>query len=605
MTPPIAFLLGLLTVAAHCELDHSLPGASTLDGVLMWSLTLVVPWLLVTLAQNAIVLRLVQGQRSKRLLPLPPPRSLKWLSMAALPLSLHALFAFGHYGEAVERLFPNSHTLRYLAYLAPLYVGELPRLWVATMVDALLEAGVPPTDYRISPQLLPRRADVWPSFRLRLGWPLLMLLPLVLLGLSLDVLALNRELYATVLATMAGRTCGMVLFVFATAAVLPFWFRFAFGLHRTIPEPSGGVLRRAVGEFGFSQRRLFVLPTGRRAINAMMVGPLPIGRLLCLTDGLLATLDVRSLTGVLAHEVGHARMGHPGILLMLAVLMPLMLFAPLQLLDADQLNVLAQAAILVGFVVALWLAVRTLARRFEFEADVASVRALGAGPCSDALRTVSQIALPPPKTLRSKAFSVHPDESKRLEVMERYENDAGFRQRFDRGTRRVRVGIALALLAATGVGAYFWRVDWAFERIAVAFYAGHYDEVRGSIDELGPIAELPIRWRRIMADLDEESRCALELAPTASSSVAWAETAAALRAGAWQRGVATLLDRGPAAARAWMSLAITAEDDPGTTRLAVYEWCHAASVDDADRVLALGEIIRRRGVPLELQPAFR
>ena len=105
---------------------------------------------------------------------------------------------------------------------------------------------------------------------------------------------------------------------------------------------------------GFSPKRVFVLPTGMRSVNAMMVGPLPVGRLLCLTDGLLSTLDNSSLTGVLAHEVGHARMGHPGLLMLLAVVVPMMILSPLRLLEMDEADVTLQAVAIIGIMLLFW-----------------------------------------------------------------------------------------------------------------------------------------------------------------------------------------------------------------------------------------------------------
>ncbi|HIE72501.1 MAG TPA: hypothetical protein EYP98_21375 [Planctomycetes bacterium] len=155
----------------------------------------------------------------------------------------------------------------------------------------------------------------------------------------------------------------------------PRWFRIAFGVISTLPEPTGTILRKTATMLGFSPKRVFLLPTGMRSINAMMVGPLPVGRLLCLTDGLVSALDSSSLTGVLAHEVGHARMGHPGLLMLLAVVVPLMMLSPLRLLDVEEIDVTLQAVAILLIMLVLWFGLRTLARRFEHEADVSSVRA--------------------------------------------------------------------------------------------------------------------------------------------------------------------------------------------------------------------------------------
>lgn len=599
MTLPIAFLLGLLVVVAHRELGDALPGSATLDGVVGWAIVLFVPSWLAAIARNSTVAALTRSRR-----PLVPPRALLRLSALSVPACLHLLFAAGSYGDAIDRIAPGSHTARIALTLLPLYLAELPRVTLATMVDGLLARGVAlPAPIPLPVSWLPSWSEVRPIWRLRLGWPLLALLPAALLGVSLDVLQLDRAWYAVALVSTAGLSCAAISFLFLVVTVLPLWFRVAFGLRRDLPEPHAEWLRHTATALDFPAERVYVMPTGRRAINAMMVGPLRFGRLLAVTDGLLATLDPRALSGVLAHEVGHARMGHPGLLMLLAIVVPLMLLSPLRLLDGADVDVELQAVVMLVATALVWWIVRTLARRFEYEADVASVRALGAGPCSDALRSVSHGSIAPPRSLLSRLLSLHPEESRRLQLMQRYEGDAEFRSRFDRGTRRVRVGIAALLCLASALGASFWALDWSYENVVVQFYSGDFVGAQRSLGDLGDLEQVPERWRLGMQRITAEVDCALELVPDADGRN-WPAIAQRLDPAAWQRGEQALLSAGPTAARPWFALANMASRDPDGLRLAIAAWCEAAADEDVGRMQAIAAVVRDRGVPVHLSAVF-
>lgn len=595
MSLPFAFLAGLFVVVGNCELGDVLPGEGVLDDLVWTSCLLVLPWALAALARSTAARALLTAR------PAPvSPRLLLRLSALATPLVLHAVFALGAYGDWIDRLAPSSHALRVALALLPLYAVELPRIAASTWAEALVEVGFgarPPLP--VAPMFLPRWADVRGLVRFRYGWPLLVLAPALLYGVGADLLALWRPAFVFVLASAAGMSLAAMVFLVLVAAALPWWFRVAFGVARRFPEPAGEMLRETAARLEFSPERLFVLHTGERAVNAMMVGPLPTGRLLCFTDGLLNALDPRSLTGVLAHEVGHARMGHPGTLALLGFVVPVMLLSPLRLLDDGEGNGLALGAGMLGLLLLVWFALQALARRFEHEADVSSVRVLGAEPCSRALRAVTRTTLPTRASLRSRFMSFHPDERARLETMQRYEQDPEFRARFDRGSVRLRRVLALAVAVAVAVGVSSWALDWPRERVLVSFYGGDFVGARRSLEAAG---ELPPRWQETMARVEEQLDAADQLRPGLED---WESVERALVPGAWQRGEEVLLAEGPAAAHPWFALAVTAMPSVSTTERAIHAYCAAAAAQDPDRVLRLGRIVLRRGAPQTLREVFR
>jgi hypothetical protein len=358
-------------------------------------------------------------------------------------------------------------------------------------------------------------------------------------------------------------------------------------------------LRQTAATLGFPPGRVMYLPTGMRAMNAMMVGPLPIGRFLCVTDGLVRMLDVDSLTGVVAHEVGHARKGHPLLLMTLAAVVPLLLPAPLRLVQLDRLEPAMQALFALAAIVLLWTTVRAVAHRFEHEADAASVEALGAGPCTRALMTVSRAAMPVTRGLLRRHFTLHPEERSRWEFMRRYEGEPAFRAAFEARGRMVRATVAMLLTLVASAATWAWTVEWPLEKAVWRFHAGDFQGASAAVTAVGE--SVPDHWQQTWRRLEDELAVGLELAPTATD---WPSARAALSVAAWPRGVEVLLRSGPRAARPWLALAVEADQSTTLVQRAVLDYCEAAADHDPERMLAASAVVRRLGVPVGLEAAF-
>ncbi len=593
MILPFALLAGLLVVAINCELLPALPGAGTATALLATGPLLLVPAVLAWISLAAIRRELVHGRAG-----LVPARALLRLSAMATPIAVHALYAFGAYGDWVDWLAWDSHLGRIVLSTLPVFLAELPRLVTSTLAATACEIRQElGTGRVIDRHLLPRAHDIVGFVRMKVGGFLLVAMPLLLLGAALDLLQQNRELYVFVLATSPGVTLGAFAFLAIAVVVLPFWFRIAFAV-QPLPEPPGNALRATAQALGFAPHRLYLLPTGMRALNAMLVGPLPVGRCLCLTDGLVRELDADSLAGVVAHEVGHAKMGHPALLIALVVVVPLALLVPLRLVNIESVGMEVQALFAVASVVgALWL-VRTIAHRFEHEADVASVRALGSGPCSRALMVVSRLATPVPRGWFGRTFTLHPDEASRWQVMRRYENEPTFRATFEARGRRLRRAIGGVLVLALGVGAWASSEDWPYEQVVWRLHSGDHKEALQAFDALGAV---PARWSDAWKGLQEELTVVQALAPM---TVEWSAAQAALGHTAEARGQDVLLAAGPAAARPWFSMALGASSEPSELLRAMHAYCEAAADGDAVRMEAIRAIVSRIGVPTKLAAVF-
>jgi hypothetical protein len=209
------------------------------------------------------------------------------------------------------------------------------------------------------------------------------------------------------------------------------------------------------------------------------------------------------------------------------------------------------------------------------------------------------MAIPVPHSLTRRLFSLHPDEPARCETMRRYELDATFRARFDAIGRRLRVGILAMLGIAALTAAFAWSVEWPYERVIWRLEAGDVAAARRLVATVG--AEVPERWRETWTQLGAEVAAAAEIAPDATG---WAAAQPVFAEQGWQRGVATLLRSGPAAACPWFALAASAGGGDRVLRQAVYEFCRAARDTELARMDEVRAVLRRHGVPKELLPVF-
>lgn len=597
MGPPAVFLLGFLVLFGSLSAWPPVPGSATAASfgwsLLLWPLP---SWLAIG-ALRRLRHRLLWGERSGL-----HPRWWLRASAGASPAVLLVVALPGGWIDLSWQWASGSHLATMALLSVPLVAIEVPRLVLATIAHAWLEGDAGPAGPAgPAPGVgaLPGFTDLWPAIRLRLGWPLLLPMPCLLLGLVLDLLQLDRDVHEFFLGTSAGVTIGMLLLLAAFGAVLPFWFRFAFGIRRELPEPTGALLRATAASLGFRPSRVTMLPTGGRAMNAMMVGPLPFGRILCLTDGLLRALDDDLLQGVVAHEVGHARMGHPGLLLVLTGIVPLLLMSLATWFEPAATDTTLQALVVVLVAAFTWSLVRTLAHRFEHEADVASVQALGAGPCSRALLAVSSLSMPVRHSWLGRLFTLHPEENVRCAVMQRYELEPAFRARFERTGRHMRLMILGGLGAACIVAATAWWSDWRFERVLWRLNAGDVVGARQLDAALGE--SIPERWARTWKLLRSELAAAHALAPEARD---WTSAAPRFAEAGFRRGTEVLLAEGPAAARPWFALSASAVEGDRQARVLhhlLWEFCRASDEGDTERLQQVRDVLQRRGVPPGLE----
>jgi Zn-dependent protease with chaperone function len=594
LAPPFVLLVGFLTVAFAASFLAPLPGSSSLAGVGAALLAWPVPTALAAIGLLRIRARLGHGA-----VDLVHPRVWLFASSAATPLVLLFVTVPGGWLDCVDAWAAGSHLGTLVLLALPLLAIELPRLLLATVGMLWLEGeapGVPPGIYRTA---LPTFADAWPVLRLRLGWPLLLPIPCLAIGGLLDLLRLDRALHQFVVGTSAGTTLALLVALVGIGLLLPASFRLAFGVTPALPAPLAQPLRAVAERLGFPGHRVLLLPTGGRAVNAMLVGPLPFGRILVLTDGLLQTLDLEALSGVVAHEVGHARMGHPGLLLVLTTVLPMLWLGAGGALWAEQ-ELMVQAFLVLLLVPFGWSVVRAVAHRFEHEADIASVRAFGAGPCTRALQAVMHLGQPLPGMGWRRLTSLHPEEPVRCAAMQRYEVDPVFRQRFDGAGRRLRRTVLAALGVSAIASAVACHSEWRFEAAIWRLASGDVVAAVAAADAAGDA--VPERWRKPWRGFRETLAAAVAVAPEATE---WALAQPAFAEAAFARGRQVLLADGPSAARPWLLLAADARPEDRTGRGLLYEYCKAAAEGEPERMGEVRDLLLRHGVPAGLEPVFR
>jgi Zn-dependent protease with chaperone function len=558
-------LLGAAILLLHEQWNESLPGAATWQRLWPYLALIPLPWLLARAWGE------VQRQRT--------PRSRRVRSLARLlPLSVPATYAaMVHFGDlrGFAASWAESSALAFMvATLTPLLALEVGyRRGEQQAAAAASRAGV---------------ALPMPAGRLAIVW--LVVLPIGVIAALADVTRSHRGLHVFLTSTALGHLCGWIAAVLLLSMTLPLLFVWLLPTTRRLPPNVAGEVHATARALGFSPRQVLALRTDLRVANAALVGPLPWPRYLVLTDALMALLDPFALRGVVAHEVGHARAGHPGLLLVAFVLVPLLCYHALWLWlhDAPTTTaIVAGGALLVLAVFAL----RLLAHRFEYEADQMSAAALGGAlPCIEALRRVGQLAA----RATDRGSLRHPADQRRIAQLQRWEEDAGERARFARRGRLVRWFIAaVALLAVVGSAWAQLRV-WPIDRVLLAHYTGDFPQARARLAELPPT--LPPTMTKLVDELRAEVDAASALVPQGGS---WDAVRDRLAEGGLEHGAKLLRDHDAKSALPWLSLALSRpSSDPW--RQMLYLIASAAAKGDAQRLDRLRQHLASLQPPTEV-----
>jgi Zn-dependent protease with chaperone function len=562
---PYSFLLGVLALLAHEFVDDRLPAPVSIQTLLPWVLLLPGPWVLARILRDAT--------RKHRL----SPQFAAVLLTLSAPLVYLLLLVPGELPYLAHKWSFHSHLLEIIILVAPLLLMEF----------SVSHAIRPRLSLDGSHAVLPL-ASVYHA-----PMVLLILLPLLLFSAGMDVVFQSRQAMLFFSWTSLGSQLGLFLFVGLLCVMLPLLFMLLMPITANIPED----LRATARFLGFRGDAIYSMTTGGRLVNAALVGPLRWPRFLVLTDGLLAHLDPLSLRGVVAHEVGHAKAGHPTLLLALFVVVPILCLPAVELLAAegasDGLLLLGGVVLIVAIV-----ALRRIAHRFEYEADQLSAEALGgASPCIQALEHVGQV---PATGSPYRASFRHPSDVRRIENLRLCEADPEYRARFHARGRVLRWLVSVVVLVAIGLSVWTQQHNWSTDHVNLLIYTGRFKEAAEALKQL-PQDPSP-KQAEIISDLREELAAGRELFPDGG---AWEEIREDLSTRALQRGKQVLVTDGARAARPWLALALS-RPDPPPADVALYLYSRAMAKQEEDQVRRLRRhLLERLGVGGALGDAIR
>ncbi|MFO1054160.1 MAG: M48 family metalloprotease [Planctomycetota bacterium] len=567
MSVPLSFWLGFAVLALSGHLVQWLPGEATSGDLLLGAAFLPLPALWMRFAAR----RVRRGRR-----PGIRARLLLRLHGLSVPIAMGGLLMVGGYQDFVERTLPDLHILRFVGLLAPLLLLEMQLRFAIGRLARKVEYADADVDVPI---------DVTSGAMIAL-----IVTAALLLGAGMDMLATWPALAAFVEVTDLGTTLGLIGAVLLGSWFLPLLFRLILPTSRDLPARVEQDLRAVASRLGFRARDLLSLDTGMRMVNAAMVGPLSWPRYLVLTDGILTYLDPQALRGVVAHEIGHARAGHPALLIVVFLLVPIALIQPLDQLDLHAIApgwlILSGAVLAVLFL----LGTRAMMHRFEFEADDLSAHALGgAEPCIVALTRVGELF--PGHRFRS-SFR-HPSEVARVQALVARQHNADHREAFRRRGRVLRIGVVVIALAAAAVSTWAHMRTFEVDLASLALHGSRFDEAAERIAKIPPGVE-PERVERLRSEID----AALVLLAQSKDRRA---TLADLAESAFDEAIRRAADSGPSTARPYFALALAVPRDD-VVRTSAWMWSECSPIDEAARARRLAaHLLRLDGTPEALR----
>ena len=228
---------------------------------------------------------------------------------------------------------------------------------------------------------------------------------------------------------------------------------------------------------GFQPGRLLVWRTGDLMANAAIVGFRERGRAVLFSDHLLSLLNMRELSAVYAHEIGHARCRHVGAFI--AWLCALVFVGDVLFREVlEGHSIWFQGAAGVGLLGVWYVGFGWLSRRFELEADLFSLEVQG-----DLAALVSALDRVGGR-VRDVASWRHFSPSRRVAFLERALSDEGFRIRFKAQMGRLRTaGLVAALVGLLAQGLSL-SADFPADRAVVRLARGEYAAAQASLPRL-------------------------------------------------------------------------------------------------------------------------
>jgi STE24 endopeptidase len=263
------------------------------------------------------------------------------------------------------------------------FVANLAAMWVATFpVERQFRAWNPQAPTPLGIAAAPLRLRAFLDFNLR-HYFLVVAVPMSLILFAANLLqAHDRKLYSwTGWVWTSDALLGVVaVMVFMVSPIL------LRRIWRTAPLACGPLrsqLEALCGRIGLRVRDILVWDSDGLLVNAAVMGVVPCFRYVLLSDGLLASMNVRQIEAVFGHEAGHVRRRHIQHFLVFAFVGWLLIAGLMEALarravasgSPTGLSPFAIQGIGAVATVLFWLVgFGWLSRRFEREADLFGAR---------------------------------------------------------------------------------------------------------------------------------------------------------------------------------------------------------------------------------------
>ena len=550
---PLSFLGGLLALALYDHASDRLPGTGSLTQLLLLSWIALLPWGIARGTAHWIARADAVARHPRRV------GMLLRLQVLVVPVCYAGLVFGASMPDVVARLIPEPQVVQLGVLCAPLVWMEL--------------------SMRMAERRTIRHLDRWGAgYPLGLGpdripMAVFVMVPFFLVIALADLSSLDRSAWVFFHLTSTGVTFGLLLLVALLCVMLPFAFRWLMPVTRQLPGHLADDLRRTAESLGFPGSAVLGMRTGYRMVNAALVGPVRRPRYLILTDGLMSLLEPSSLRGVVAHEVGHAKANHPGLLVLVFGVVPLLLLHPVVTTEVPEVGLGSLVLWGGGIAVALLLLLRMLAHRFEYEADQLSAEALGGvEPCVRALQRVGDLVGP---GARRSSFR-HPSERNRIHHLMECDRDPEYRARFWRRGAGARRSIYALVLVAGGWSLWAHATTWPIDSAIWSFYTGEFEDAEETLAELP--GDLPSSYAELGERLQSEVELVVDLG---FASGPWEHLRDALADRAWERAVSIAPREDADALLPVLSVALYGRD-PDPARECLY--LLASAVSDNDQV---------------------
>jgi STE24 endopeptidase len=281
---------------------------------------------------------------------------------------------------------------------------------------------------------------------------------------------------------------GMGLMGLLVLVLSPLFVRLAWPTHPLPPGPLRDRLERVARRFGFRCTDILIWDTGRAIVNAGVTGSLPWFRYVLLTDALVENLDPHQVAAVFGHEIGHIAhrhlnyfgfffLGSLGVMALVGGAIDDSVLAVVtrlgRLNNPTVLMIARTTAELIALGLYFLIAFGYVSRRFERQADVFGCRVVSCGRidcpphadlngqtvvthlpvavCPVGIRIFAE-ALANVATLNGLEQGArswrHGSIARRIAFLEALEGKPEAERRFQAGVSRLRLGVALILIAA-------------------------------------------------------------------------------------------------------------------------------------------------------------